>query len=295
MEEVLGQVEHLPFPLFKRGKVRDLFQLDGELLLVTTDRISAFDVVLPTLIPQKGRVLNGLSLFWFERMENIFPNHLSHRKLEDYLDDPKILDKLKDRCMIVKKTSPLPFEAVVRGYLAGSAWKEYLRTGKVGGVDMPGGLKESSRFEEPLFTPTTKGEVGEHDIGISIDEMANILGWEMTRKIRDTSIEIYLRALDYTLERGIIIADTKFEFGFAGDELLIIDEMLTPDSSRFWSIEGYVEGRPQAPLDKQFIRDFLEKSRWREEDGPPELPPEVVHKTTKLYLEIYERITGATL
>jgi len=295
MREPMMEAPELPFPLYARGKVRELFDLGTELLMVATDRISAFDVVLRSGIPRKGEVLNRLSLFWFERTADAFPNHLAGRGLRDYLDDPELISLLEPRSMVVRKARPLRFEAIVRGYLAGSAWAEYRERGTVGGIPVPAGLRESEELPEPLFTPTTKGEVGEHDLTLSWEQLVEMVGEDLAERAREASLRVYREARDYAAERGIIIADTKMEFGLLEGVLVLIDELLTPDSSRFWPAEDYAPGSPQSSLDKQFVRDWLRGSGWKEEDGPPVLPPEVVEKTSQLYLDIYRRLTGEEL
>jgi len=295
MQETMLEAPELPFPLYARGKVREMFDLGTELLMVATDRISAFDVVLRSGIPRKGEVLNRLSLFWFERTADAFPNHLAGRGVRDYLDDPELISLLEPRSMVVRKARPLRFEAIVRGYLAGSAWAEYRERGTVGGIPVPAGLRESEELPEPLFTPTTKGEVGEHDLTLSWEQLVEMVGEDLAERAREASLRVYREARDYAAERGIIIADTKMEFGLLEGVLVLIDELLTPDSSRFWPAEDYAPGSPQSSLDKQFVRDWLRGSGWKEEDGPPVLPPEVVEKTSQLYLDIYRRLTGEEL
>lgn len=282
-------------PKIKSGKVREIFDLGDRLLLVATDRISAFDVVLPNGIPRKGEVLTQLSHFWFERFASLVPNHLLARA-----DEPlparlqPFADRLARRSMIVKKAQPLPIECVVRGYLAGSGWKEYQRSQTVCGIKLPPGLQESSELPEPIFTPATKAEVG-HDENISFEQAARIVGDELAARVRELSLQIYKAARDYARQRGIIIADTKFEFGLHEGELILIDEVLTPDSSRFWPADRYAPGRSQPSFDKQFVRDYLETLDWDKTPPGPTLPPEVVAKTSAKYLEAYERLTGKRL
>jgi phosphoribosylaminoimidazole-succinocarboxamide synthase len=273
----------------RSGKVRDLYELpDGRLLLVASDRISAFDVVLPTRIPDKGRVLTGLSRFWFAETARIVPNHLAGTDV----DDPE----LRGRAMICRPTEVIPIEAVVRGYLAGSGWKEYVASGGVCGIPLPGGLHESDRLPEPIFTPATKAELGEHDENIDFEAMAARVGDELAERVRDLAIGLYRRAAEVTAEAGILLADTKFEFGVdsATGELLLIDEALTPDSSRFWDAATYEPGRSQASFDKQFVRDWLEAQPWDKNAPGPELPEDVVAGTRARYVEAFERITGAS-
>ncbi len=279
--------------LIHRGKVRDLYELNGSLLIVATDRISAFDVVMPTPIPDKGVILTQMSLFWFEFLKDLVKNHLLTAKVEEY--PPVCLpyaDILRGRSMLVKKTKPLPVECIVRGYLAGSALKEYRSQGTVCGIKLPPGLKEAEKLPEPIFTPSTKAQEG-HDVNITFEECSALIGKELAQKVRDLSLEIYRRAAQYAEERGIIIADTKFEFGlWDKEELLLIDEVLTPDSSRFWPREDYVPGRPQQSFDKQFLRDWLESIGWDKKPPAPELPPEIVEKTRARYLEALKRLIG---
>ncbi|MCE9554204.1 MAG: phosphoribosylaminoimidazolesuccinocarboxamide synthase [Planctomycetes bacterium] len=274
----------------RRGKVRDIFDLGDQLLLVSTDRISAFDWVLPTGIPDKGRVLTQLSAFWFDLLRE--PNHLVTCDVEK-MDLPEGVDRepLSGRTMLVRKTTVTPIECVVRGYLSGSGWKEYQQNGQVCGVQLPPGLKESDRLPEPIFTPATKEESG-HDQNISFERMAEIVGIEVATELKRRSLDIYRRGAEYALKRGIIIADTKFEFGQIEDELILIDEVLTPDSSRFWPADQYKPGGGQPSYDKQFVRDWLITSGWDKESQPPALPADVVTRTREKYIEAYEQITG---
>ncbi|MEW6408710.1 MAG: phosphoribosylaminoimidazolesuccinocarboxamide synthase [Nitrospirota bacterium] len=276
----------------RHGKVRDIYELEDEyLLIVATDRISAFDVVLPNGIPQKGRVLTQISIYWFKQMEDIIPNHLVATEVEDF---PEILHKYKDilkgRSMLVKKAKVLPVECVVRGYLSGSGWKEYMEKGTVCGIELAEGLRESSKLDKPIFTPSTKAEEG-HDISISFDEMVNIVGNEMAERLRDISLRIYSKARDMAEKKGIIIADTKFEFGIYDGELILIDELLTPDSSRFWVMADYQPGRSQDSFDKQIVRDYLLTLNWNKTPPGPELPEEIVQKTSERYREILDILT----
>lgn len=278
-------------PVFKIGKVRDVYDLDDRLLIVASDRISAFDVVLGSEIPDKGKILTRMSIFWMNRTRHIIENHLIS---DDVADLPDILkDKagmLEDRIMITKKTTSLPVEAVVRGYLAGSGWRDYQKSGAVCGIKLPEGLKESAELPEVIFTPATKAEEG-HDINITEAEAANIAGRERYEKIREASIAIYTWAKEYARKRGIIIADTKFEFGEIDGETILIDEMLTPDSSRFWPLDQYEVGRSQASFDKQYVRDYLETTGWEKKPPAPVLPDEVVQNTRAKYQEAYELLT----
>jgi phosphoribosylaminoimidazole-succinocarboxamide synthase len=288
MEKAIFSVE-LPLPLFKRGKVRDIYELDGHLLFIATDRISAFDVVLPTPIPYKGKVLTALSLFWFEFLKDIIPNHTRSIPLPPQLDPYKSV--LEGRYMIGIKTKPIPIECVVRGYLFGSAWKEYQEKGEVCGIKLPPNLKLAEKLPSPIFTPSTKAETG-HDINITIEEMENIVGKETAEFLISKSLAIYEKASAYAEERGIIIADTKFEFGLHGGEIILIDEVLTPDSSRFWDAELYEPGKNQPSFDKQFVRDYLESINWDKKPPAPPLPQEVVEGTSQRYLIAYRRLTG---
>ncbi len=279
-------------PLFKRGKVRDVFDLGDKLLIVASDRISAFDFVLPSLIPDKGKLLTQLSRFWFEQMEYIVPNHLVTTEVDAFPAPlPEYREVLEKRSMLVRKTRVIPVECVVRGYLAGSGWKEYQKTGKVSGVKLPAGLREAERLPAPIFTPATKAETG-HDENISFKEMEKIVGKPLAKRIKEISLKLYQKASLYALSKGIIIADTKFEFGLEGDELLLIDEIFTPDSSRFWPLASYAPGQSPPSLDKQFVRDYLESVAWDKHSPPPPLPPEVIEQTGKKYLEIYQLLTG---
>ncbi len=276
-----------------RGKVRDLYEVGGNLLLVATDRLSAFDVVLPTPIPDKGRVLTQLSLFWFDLLRDVIPNHILPLK-----DFPAELEpyraQLEGRSMLCRRTKPLLIECVVRGYLSGSGWKDYRATGKVCGISLPQGLRESDRLPEPIFTPSTKAAAG-HDENISFDQAVGIVGGELAERARDVTLEIYRRAAAYAEPRGIILADTKFEFGLAGDKLIWIDEALTPDSSRFWPAAGYEPGKAQPSFDKQYVRDYLEHIGWNKQPPGPELPPAVVAATRQKYREAFFLLTGHEL
>jgi phosphoribosylaminoimidazole-succinocarboxamide synthase len=279
--------------LLNRGKVRDIYEVGGRLLIVATDRLSAFDVVLPTPIPDKGRVLTQMSLFWFHLLRDVIPNHVVTAT-----DFPPELSpyraQLDGRSMLCRKAKPLPIECVVRGYLSGSGWKDYRATGKVCGISLPAGLRESDKLPEAIFTPATKATSG-HDENISFEEAATRTGGEMAERLRSVSLEIYRRAAAYAEQRGIILADTKFEFGLDGDELIWIDEALTPDSSRFWPAEGYQPGHAQPSFDKQFVRDYLERIGWNKQPPGPELPAEVVAATQGRYREAYKLLTGHEL
>ncbi len=284
-KETLSFTEIKELKLFKRGKVRDVYVLEDKLLIISTDRISCFDVVLPTPIPYKGVVLTQLSLFWFAFTKEIVPNHLITADIEQF---PSSLQRykeiLKGRSLLVKKTSPIPIECVVRGYLSGSAWKEYQRSGSICGIKLPPGLKESERLPEPLFTPATKEESG-HDINVSEDFIKERFGQDLVEELKRISIALYKKASQYAEGEGIIIADTKFEFGLDGSSLILIDEVFTPDSSRFWPKDTYKPGGPQPSFDKQFVRDYLESIGWDKNPPAPDLPSEIVEKTTEKYLQ----------
>jgi phosphoribosylaminoimidazole-succinocarboxamide synthase len=293
--------------LFNRGKVRDIYDLGERLLIVATDRISAFDVVMPNGIPGKGKILTALSLFWFDLLRDIAPNHLLAGDVAHYPQPlPRYRDQLEGRSMLVVKARVLPIECVVRGYLAGSGWKEYRQTGGICGIELPVGLRESAQLPEPIFTPATKAASG-HDLNISPARAADMIGDALFHKLRDLSLALYRTAAAYALERGIVIADTKFEFGLphataaAGDDPaagaapLLIDEVLTPDSSRFWDAADYRVGQPQDSFDKQYVRDYLETLAWNKEPPAPDLPPEVVARTREKYLEAYRRLVGRDL
>ncbi|MDD5729592.1 MAG: phosphoribosylaminoimidazolesuccinocarboxamide synthase [Candidatus Omnitrophica bacterium] len=294
-EKVLLNTDLKGLTLFKRGKVRDVYDLGDKLLIVSTDRISCFDVVLSCGIPYKGRVLTGLSCFWFDFLKSVVPNHLVTASADTFPQElQKYKDSLAGRSMLVLKTKPLPIECVVRGYLSGSGWKEYLKSQSVCGIRLPPGLLESDKLPEVLFTPSTKEDVG-HDRNINQDEAEKLVGKETALRIKQVSIAIYEKARDYALEKGIIIADTKFEFGFYNDELILIDEALTPDSSRFWPMDKYRPGSPQPSYDKQFVRDYLESLVWDKNPPAPKLPEDIIARTSDKYLEAYRRLTGKAL
>ncbi|HEC69635.1 MAG TPA: phosphoribosylaminoimidazolesuccinocarboxamide synthase [Candidatus Omnitrophica bacterium] len=295
MMEVLKFTDFKDLKLLKRGKVRDVYDLEDKLLIVATDRISCFDVVLPTAIPYKGEILTRLSVFWFEFTKDITSNHLISADIEDYPPQLKKYEQvLRGRSMLVRKTKSLPIECVVRGYLSGSGWREYREKGSICGVKLPEGLKESDKLPEPIFTPATKEEKG-HDINVSESYLIERFGEVLVSKIKEISLTVYREASLYSEEKGIIIADTKFEFGFWGDELILIDEALTPDSSRFWPKDNYSPGGPQPSFDKQFVRDYLETLNWDKTPPAPELPEDIVNKTTQKYKEALFRLTGETL
>ena len=279
--------------LVARGKVRDIYDLGETLLIVTTDRISAFDVIMNEGIPDKGYVLTQISTFWFRQMEDIIPNHIISTKVQDFpAECRQYADILEGRTMLVKKAKPLPVECIVRGYISGSGWKDYKSTGSICGIKLPAGLVESDKLEEPIFTPSTKAELGEHDENISFDKCVELVGAELAVKIRDVTIAIYKRARDIAATKGIIIADTKFEYGIHNGELIIIDECMTPDSSRFWPMDSYQPGGTQPSFDKQYLRDYLETLDWGKAAPPPPLPDEIVRKTGEKYMEALVRLTG---
>jgi phosphoribosylaminoimidazole-succinocarboxamide synthase len=297
MQDALIETNLPSVPLLKKGKVRDIYDLGETLLIVATDRISAFDVVLPTPIPGKGKILTALTLFWLKFLEEEVPHHLITANTEEY---PEVLkpfsEVLKGRSMLVKKAEVLPVECIVRGYITGSALKEYKKTGEVCGIKLPEGLKEADKLPYPIFTPSTKAEQGEHDENITFEKMCELIGEDLANTLKELSLKIYEKASKYAEERGIIIADTKFEFGLYNGEVILVDEVLTPDSSRFWPKEEYQPGRPQKSFDKQFIRDWLKSTGWKETEGPPPpIPKEVVEKTVERYKEALRRLTGKSL
>ena len=291
--KVLRETQFAGLSPSARGKVRDIYDLGDMLLIVSTDRLSAFDVILPTPIPDKGRVLTQLSLFWFDLLKDVIPNHVvSATEFPAPFD--KFRDELAGRSMLVQKTKPLPIECVVRGYVSGSGWKDYRATGEICGIGLPNGLLESGRLPEPIFTPATKAVSG-HDENICFEQAEKMIGKELAGKVRAVSLEQYRRAVAHAEPRGIIVADTKFEFGLLNDKLIWIDEALTPDSSRFWPAAHYTPGGPQASFDKQFVRDYLERMRWPKTPPGPELPPEVVDATREKYREAYRILTSREL
>ncbi|MGQ9608856.1 MAG: phosphoribosylaminoimidazolesuccinocarboxamide synthase [bacterium] len=277
---------------FSIGKVRDIYDLGDKLLIIATDRISAFDVVLPTGIPSKGKVLNKISEFWFDFTKDIINNHLITTNISDYPDElKKYSDILEGRSMITKKAQRINIECVVRAYLSGSAWKAYKESGSICGIKLPSGLRESEKLSEPIFTPTTKAESG-HDIELTQSEAEDLIGKDIFRKIKEKSIQILISAGALAESKGLILADTKFEFGIYDEDIILIDEVLTPDSSRFWSLDDYEPGRAQKSFDKQYVRDYLESINWDKNPPAPPLPDDVVQKTTEKYIEAYRRITG---
>ncbi len=294
--QVVSTTEFKTLKLKGRGKVRDIYDLGDQLLIVATDRISAFDVVMPNPIPDKGKILTQLSKFWFDLTKEIVPNHVFSTEVKDYPKDCQpYQEMLRSRSMLVVKTEVLPVECVVRGYLSGSGWEEYRKTGEVCGIQLPKGLLESSKLQKPIFTPATKAEMGLHDENISFEKVQKVVGKELAQKLRTLSIAIYEKARDIAEKRGIIIADTKMEFGLKDGNLILIDELLTPDSSRFWPEDAYRPGGPQKSFDKQFLRDYLLSIRWDKSPPAPELPEEIVQKTREKYIEAYERLVGKPL
>ena len=290
--KLVGNVEMETIDKIKSGKVREMFSFEDKILIVTTDRISAFDFILPTLIPYKGAVLNKISIFWFDYLKNVIKNHLIETDFEKF---PKIFKKykeiLRERSVIVKKAKIYPIECVVRGYITGSGWEDYKKGGKIGNIDLPSGLKMCDKLPEPIFTPTTKAEVG-HDLSITLQKAKRVFGSDVIEFLKDKSIELYLEASNYAYEKGIIIADTKFEFGASDDKVILVDEVLTPDSSRFWPLDEYEHGRQQVSFDKQYVRDYLLNTSWDRNSTPPKLPVEVILKTTQRYVTAYEKLVG---
>jgi len=283
-----------PFPLIHQGKVRDSFAIDDEfMLIVASDRLSAFDVVMDDPIPGKGEILTRIANFWFEKTRHIVPNHLSGIRVAEVIEDRELFEVLRHRSVVVRRLKPLPLEAVVRGYLIGSGWKDYQATGSVCGIELPPGLRQADRLPEVIFTPSSKAAAGQHDENIDFDAIVGLVGQELAEKVRDVSIAVYRFAVEHAAARGIIIADTKFEFGLDGDgRLVLMDEVLTPDSSRFWPEESYEPGTSPPSYDKQFVRDYLETLDWDKRPPPPPIPPEVTEATAAKYREAYERLTG---
>lgn len=293
---IVSQTDFKALNLKGRGKVRDIYDLGDKLLIVATDRISAFDVVMPNPIPDKGRVLTQLSRFWFNLTREIVPNHLISTEVEEYPPSCRpYQEELRGRSMLVIKTEVLPVECIVRGYLSGSGWEEYRETGAVCGIPLPKGLVESSKLEEPIFTPSTKAEQGLHDENITFERMKQIVGGELAEQMKSASIAVYQKARDFAEQRGILIADTKMEFGIKDGKLILIDELLTPDSSRFWPKDDYRPGGSQKSFDKQYLRDYLLSIKWNKTPPAPTLPDEVIQKTREKYLEAYERLVGKPL
>lgn len=282
--------------LLKRGKVRDIYTVGDFYLIISTDRLSAFDVIMAQGIPFKGEVLTKISEFWFEHVKHIIPNHLVTTNVDEFPPEcQQYKNKLKGRSMLVKKAEVVPIECIVRGYISGSGWNDYKQTKEISGIKLPNGLVESEKFDEPLFTPSTKAEIGLHDENISFEQAEKIVGKETITKLKDLSLEIYKTASNYALTRGIIIADTKMEFGFHNGELILVDEVLTPDSSRFWPADNYQKGKSQESYDKQIVRDYLLSIKFNKQPPPPILPAYVVQKTSQKYLEVLEKLTGEKL
>ncbi|HDI45839.1 MAG TPA: phosphoribosylaminoimidazolesuccinocarboxamide synthase [Candidatus Omnitrophica bacterium] len=288
---LVDKVELPQLPLFKRGKVRDIYEIEDKLLFVATDRVSCFDVVLEDPIPYKGIVLTQLSIFWFELTRDIIPSHFITSSIKKISQLEPYSEILEGRSMVVRKTQPVPFECVVRGYLAGSGWRDYKKTGKVSGIALPAGLREAEKLKEPIFTPSTKEETG-HDIPVTFEYMVDKIGEDLAVKIKEKSIELYQFGSQYAEQRGIIIADTKFEFGLLNGELILIDELFTPDSSRFWPKDEYQPGKSQVSFDKQYLRDWLESTGWDKTPPPPRLPQDVIQKTSEKYLLVFKMLTG---
>ncbi|MDR2666288.1 MAG: phosphoribosylaminoimidazolesuccinocarboxamide synthase [Endomicrobium sp.] len=283
------------FPLIHKGKVRDVYDLGQSYLIVASDRISAFDYVIPTIIPNKGKILHKLSMFWFDFVQSVVHNHIITGNFESFPTRLKQYEYLRDRSMIVKKANRVDIECIVRGYLAGSGWKEYKKSQTVCGIELPAGLKESSKLPEPIFTPSSKEDGGKHDENISFVETIRRVGKDVAESLRKISINLYEKVREYSLTKGIIVADTKLEFGFYDNQLILIDEIFTPDSSRFWETDKYEEGKPQDSLDKQYVRDYLEYVRWDKSSPAPELPENIVEKTMKKYISAYKKLTGRNL
>ncbi|HSH72020.1 MAG TPA: phosphoribosylaminoimidazolesuccinocarboxamide synthase [Methylophilaceae bacterium] len=297
MTTTLTQSSIKSLPLLHRGKVRDIYDIDADtMLLIATDRLSAFDVILPTPIPGKGAILTEIANFWFEKLKHVVPNHLTGVDPDSVVSDPAEKAQLGKRALVVKKLKPLPIEAIVRGYLAGSGWKEYKASGTVCGIALPDGLQEASQLPAPIFTPSSKADVGDHDENITLEKCAQLIGKDLAEKVAKVAIQLYREAAAFALTRGIIIADTKFEFGLdAAGELYVIDEVLTPDSSRFWPADQYVVGKNPPSFDKQYVRDWLEASGWNKVAPGPELPAEVAARTGEKYGEAYTKLTGKAL
>jgi phosphoribosylaminoimidazole-succinocarboxamide synthase len=290
--KLVGNVEIEKIDKIKSGKVREMFSFENKILIVTTDRISAFDFILPTLIPNKGSVLNKISIFWFDYLKDIINNHLIETDFDKF---PRIFKKykeiLRERSVIVKKAKIYPIECVVRGYITGSGWEDYKKSGKIGDIDLPKGLKKCDKLPEPIFTPTTKAEIG-HDLSLTLQKAKRVFGSDIIEFLKEKSIKLYQKASDYAFGKGIIIADTKFEFGAIDDEIILADEVLTPDSSRFWPLDEYEPGRQQSSFDKQYVRDYLLSTDWDRNSTPPKLPEEIILKTTQRYVTAYEKLVG---
>jgi len=294
--EVILNTNLLNLKLYTKGKVRDIYEVGDYLLLVSTDRISAFDVIMNQGIPFKGMVLTKISEFWFNFTKDIIPNHFITTDVNQYPSECKeYKEVLRNRSMLIKKAKVVPIECIVRGYITGSGWKDYNRTGEISGIKLPQGLRESENFPEPLFTPSTKAEIGEHDENISAEQAMQIIDKETFNAVKNATIKIYKKASDYALTKGIIIADTKFEFGKINNEIILVDEVLTPDSSRFWPQDKYQVGRGQESFDKQFVRDYLLSINFNKQPPPPPLPDDIINKTSEKYLDIYKKLTGQSL
>ena len=295
-DKVILQTDFSDLKLFARGKVRDIYEVDDFLLLVSTDRLSAFDVIMSQGIPYKGMVLTKISEFWFNHTKDIIENHLITSNVDEFPEEcKKYRDELDGRSMLVRKTKVVPIECIVRGYISGSGWKDYKSTGAISGIGLPKGLQESEKFPEPIFTPSTKAEIGEHDENISADQALKITDQNTFNLLEEKTIAVYKKASEFALSKGIIIADTKMEFGKTGDKIILVDELLTPDSSRFWPLDKYEKGRGQESFDKQFVRDYLLSINFNKQPPPPTLPEDIIQKTSQKYLEIYERLTGEKL
>ncbi|MBN1227689.1 MAG: phosphoribosylaminoimidazolesuccinocarboxamide synthase [Deltaproteobacteria bacterium] len=293
MDPIVNETNFSSLELLTRGKVRDIYNVGNNLLIVATDRISAFDVIMGDPVPDKGKILTKISIYWFRKLSSIIANHLIRINPDEYPDEcGPYKEFLIGRSMLVQKAIPLPVECVVRGYISGSGWLEYKKTGSISGVPLPEGLEESSKLEEPIFTPSTKGEPGTHDENISYDEVVKLTDAKTARVIKDTSLRLYEEGRDMAIKSGIIIADTKFEFGIVNDNIILIDEVLTPDSSRFWPADEYKAGGPQKSFDKQFLRDYLNGLDWNKQPPPPRLPAEIIQVTREKYLEVLKRLTG---
>ena len=294
--KVVTKTDFNDIPLLRRGKVRDVYEVEDKLLIVASDRMSAFDVVMDDPIPDKGSILTRISLFWFEKLESMVENHIISSSPAEY---PEICRKyskeLEKRSMLVKRTKPLPVECIVRGYLSGSGWKEYTKTGAVCGITLPEGLRESEKLPEPIFTPSTKAEDGMHDENIDFETAVGLLGRDTAEEVRRLSLKIYEFGRNLAAQKGIIVADTKFEFGIKDDRLILIDEVLTPDSSRFWPMDTYAPGGPQKSFDKQFLRDYLLRIKWPKTPPPPKLPKDIIEQTREKYLDALKRLTGQGL
>ena len=295
-DNVILQTNFSDLKLFTRGKVRDIYEVGDYLLLVSTDRLSAFDVIMSQGIPYKGMVLTKISEFWFNFTNDVIDNHLISTNVDDFPEEcKKYKDELNGRSMLVKKAKVVPIECIVRGYISGSGWKDYKSTGSISGIGLPKGLQESEKFNEPIFTPSTKAEIGEHDENISAEQALKITDQKTFNLLKEKTVAVYKKASEFALSKGIIIADTKMEFGKTGDKIILVDEILTPDSSRFWPYDKYEKGRGQESYDKQFVRDYLLSINFNKQPPPPTLPEEIIQKTSQKYLEIYEKLTGEKL